>query len=131
MTTNQINLIRTSWKMAAAGDPEVVGALFYGRLFRLAPETESLFSDASITEQTGNLISILSYVISKLDRLDDIAMEVVIAKRYAGYGLNEEHYTAVGLALIWSLKRALADDWNDETQEAWLHCYNTLSSAVA
>jgi nitric oxide dioxygenase len=90
-----------------------------------------MFSHASITEQSVKLISLLSYVISKLDKLDDISMEVVkLAKRHVSYGVKAEHYTAVGLALIWTLQRALADDWNEELQGAWLLCYNTLSSAM-
>lgn len=130
MTTHQIDLIKSSWKLAV-GDPIAVGGLFYGRLFKIAPEIEPLFSHASITEQSVKLVSLLSYVISKLDKLDDIAMEVgKLAKRHVGYGVKEEHYTAVGLALIWTLRRALADDWNEELQEAWLLCYNTLSSAM-
>lgn len=130
MTTHQINLIKSSWKMAA-GDPVAVGGLFYGRLFKMAPELEPLFRHASITEQSVKLTSLLSYVISKLDRLDDIATEVdKLAKRHVSYGVKEEHYAAVGLALIWTLKRALADDWTEELQDAWLLCYDTLSSAM-
>ena len=130
MTAHQIDLIKSSWKIAA-GDPVVVGGLFYGRLFKIAPEIEPLFSHATITEQSVKLTSTLSYVINKLDKLDDIATEVVkLAKRHVNYGVKEEHYTAVGLALIWTLRRALADDWNEELQDAWLLCYNTLSSAM-
>lgn len=130
MTTNQINLIKTSWKMAA-GDPIVVGGLFYSRLFKIAPETEPLFSHTSFAEQSVKLTSILSYVINKLDKLDDIANEVIkLAKRHVNYGVKEEHYTAVGLALVWTLKHALGDEWNEELQEAWVLCYNTLSSAM-
>ncbi|PWT74809.1 MAG: hemin receptor [Bacteroidetes bacterium] len=130
MTTHQIDLIKSSWKMAA-GDPVAVGGLFYGRLFKIAPEIEPLFSHATIAEQSVKLTSILSYMINKLDKLDDIAVQVVrLAKRNVYYGLKEEHYTAVGLALIWTLRRALAEKWNEELQDAWLLCYNTLFSAM-
>jgi hemoglobin-like flavoprotein len=130
MTTQQINLIKSSWKMAAT-DPIVVGGLFYSRLFKIAPETQPLFSHTSIAEQSVKLTSILSYVINKLEKLDDIATEVVkLARRHVNYGVREEHYTAVGLALIWTLKHALGDDWNEPLQEAWVLCYNTLSAAM-
>src|SRR5215831_7623315 len=91
MTAHQIDLIKSSWKIAA-GDPVVVGGLFYGRLFKIAPEIEPLFSHATITEQSVKLTSTLSYVINKLDKLDDIATEVVkLAKRHVNYGVKEEH----------------------------------------
>jgi len=129
MTTHQINLIKSSWEIAA-GDQEAVGGLFYGRLFNIAPDIEPMFRHATIEEQSVKLTSTLSYIIGKLDKLDDITMEVVKLAKHVNYGVKEEHYNAVGLALIWTLRRALADNWNDELQDAWLLCYCTLSSAM-
>lgn len=130
MTTHQINLIKSSWQ-AAAANPAVVGELFYGRLFEIAPEVKPMFSRTTVAEQSKKLLTMLSYVIAKLDKLEDIIAEVVkLAQRHRDYGVKEEHYTMVGAALIWTLEKGLGDKWNEELKEAWTTCYITLSLAM-
>jgi len=130
MTSHQIALIKTSWQAAATlGD--AVGELFYGRLFEIAPEVKPMFYRISVKDQSKKLLAMLSYVISKLDKLHDILDEVAkLAQRHVHYSVTPEHYTAVGEALLWTLEKGLADAWNDELKEAWTQCYVTLSSAM-
>ena len=130
MTSHQIALIKTSWQAAATlGD--AVGELFYGRLFEIAPEVKPMFHRISVKDQSKKLLAMLSYVISKLDKLHDILDEVAkLAQRHVHYSVKPEHYTAVGEALLWTLEKGLADAWNDELKEAWTQCYVTLSSAM-
>jgi hemoglobin-like flavoprotein len=130
MTSYQIGIIKSSWQAAAAlGD--AAGELFYGRLFEIAPEVKPMFSQITIKEQSKKLLSMLSYVINKLDRLQDILDEVAkLAQRHVHYGVKPEHYTVVGEALLWTLEKGLAEKWNDELKEAWTTCYVTLSGAM-
>ena len=130
MTSHQIVLIKGSWQAAATlGD--AVGELFYGRLFEIAPEVKPMFSQITIKEQSKKLLSMLSYVIHKLDSLQDILDEVAkLAQRHAHYGVRPEHYIVVGEALLWTLEKDLAEKWNDELKEAWTLCYMTLSGAM-
>src|SRR5689334_19372436 len=114
MTTHQINLIKTSWKMASE-NPLIAGSLFYSRLFKVAPEIEPLFSNVTEAQQAIKLTTTLSYVISRLDRLDTVAADVAkLARKHVDYGVKEHHYVLVGEVLIWTLEKALADDWNPE-----------------
>ena len=130
MTPHQINLIKTSWQLAAA-NAETVGQLFYGRLFQIAPQVKPMFSRISVTDQSKKLLATLSFVISKLDKLDEIIDEVAkLARRHVNYGVSPEHYTAVGSALLWTLETGLAEHWNDELKEAWTTCYTILSGAM-
>ena len=130
MTTKQIELIKSSWSLVAAIDPETVGALFYNRLFELAPEVKPMFR-GPLAQQSKKLLSTLSYVISKLDKLEDIVDEVAkLSRRHVGYGVKEEHYTGVGVALIWTLEKGLIGHWNEELKTAWTECYSILSSAM-
>jgi hemoglobin-like flavoprotein len=130
MTTKQIELIKSSWALVGTIDPETVGSLFYGRLFEITPEVKSMFRN-SIPEQSKKLIGMLGYIISKLDRLEDIVEEVVkLAQRHVYYGVKEQHYTTVGAALLWTLEKGLGDNWNEELKDAWTCCYITLSSAM-
>ena len=130
MTPRQINLIKSSWQLAAA-NPQAVGKLFYDRLFEIAPEVKPMFNATSITDQAKKLLATISFVISKLDKLDDIIDEVAkLARRHVNYGVRPGHYTVVGEALLWTLENGLREQWNDETKEAWVTCYTVLSGAM-
>ena len=131
MTTKQILLVKTSWAMVAEIDPQTVGSLFYNRLFEIAPEVKPIFSHSNLAEQSKKLLSMLSYVISKLNKLDDIISDVKkLAIRHIKYGVEEIHYTSVEGALLWTLEKGLGEHWNEELAEAWTVCYLTLSSAM-
>jgi len=130
MTTKQIESVKSSWALVATIDPETVGSLFYGRLFEIAPELKHMFRNP-MPEQSKKLLAMLGYVISKLNRLEDIIEEVVkLAQRHVNYGVKEDHYTVVGAALLWTLEQGLGDNWNEELKDAWTCCYITLSSAM-
>src|SRR5215207_6507165 len=49
MTTQQINLIRATWKLVAANADEA-GPLFYETLFEIAPELKPMFSRTTVPE---------------------------------------------------------------------------------
>jgi len=131
MTLHKINLLKNSWKIAAE-NPEVVGALFYGRLMEQMTEYKSLFRRTNIPEQSRKLISMLSYIISRLDNLDNSIIEEVgkLAQRHVQYGVKIEHYTIVGPALLWTLEQGLGNLWNDELRDTWTECYAILSVAM-
>ena len=130
MTQKQIELVRASWSKVAALDPVIVGELFYNRLFTIAPEVQPLFH-GPMPGQSRKLMAMLSYVISKLNRLEDIFSEVaLLAKRHVAYGVKPEYFTPVGAALLWTLEQGLGPNWNEETKAAWIACYTILSSAM-
>jgi len=130
MTPHQINLIRSSWAKVNEMDVVAVGNLFYNKIFEMAPAARQMFK-GSIAEQSRKVFSMLNYVISKLDKLEDIISEVEkLAKRHAGYGVKEEHYTVVGNALLWTLEKGLGEYWNEELKQAWTDCYSTLATAM-
>lgn len=131
MTNKNIELVKNSWALVAAMDMETVGTLFYNRLFEIAPEVKPMFSKTTMPEQSKKLLTMLSYVIAKLDKLEDIIDEVAkLAKRHQGYGVKAEHYTAVGAALLWTLEQGLAANWNEELKAAWTEVYIVLVGAM-
>lgn len=131
MTSHNINLVQKSWQLVAKIDAETVGALFYNRLFEIMPEVKPMFSRTPLPEQSKKLLGMLTYVISKLDKLDDILHEVTkLARRHVQYGVQEAHYAAVGSALIWTLQNGLGDYWDDPLEAAWTEVYTALSSAM-
>jgi hemoglobin-like flavoprotein len=131
MTTNNVELVKNSWALVAAMDMELVGGLFYNKLFQTMPEVKPMFSKTAMPEQSKKLLTMLSYVIAKLDKLEDIIEEVAkLARRHEGYGVTEMHYTAVGTALLWTLEQGLGAEWNLELKFAWVEVYTVLSEAM-
>ena len=130
MTNKQIEMVKSSWSVVATLDPVIVGELFYNRLFEIAPQLIHMFRNP-MPEQSKKLLAMINYVISKLDKLDEILDEVAkLARRHVNYGVEVGHYTIVGEALIWTLEKGLGEKWNNETKEAWGNCYGILSSAM-
>jgi hemoglobin-like flavoprotein len=130
MTTKQIELVKSTWAIVATIDAVAVGNLFYNRLFEIAPQVKHMFRNP-MEEQSKKLISMITYVIRKLDKLDDIIDEVgKLAKRHVQYGVEPEHYLIVGNALIWTLAQGLGKYWSEEVREAWAKCYSILSNAM-
>ena len=130
MTNKQIDLVKSSWAMVATIDPLTVGGLFYNRLFEIAPQLKHMFRNP-MPEQSKKLLAMINYVISKLDKLEHILDEVAkLARRHVSYGVKPDHYTIVGEALLWTLEKGLAENWNSELKEAWVDCYQILSSAM-
>ena len=130
MTPHQINLIKSSWATVAAKDHSVIGQLFYNRLFELAPESKDLFG-VTVATQSDKLGIMLSYIINKLDKLDDIIDEVgKLARAHASYGVTPQHYALGGDIFLWSLERLFGDSWDEELKEAWTDCYSTLVTAM-
>ncbi|CAN5504431.1 globin family protein [soil metagenome] len=131
MNQNNITLVKSSWALVAQLEMEMVGCLFYNRLFEIMPEVKPMFSRTPLPEQSKKLLTMLSYVILKLDKLEDIMSEVnKLARRHATYGVKDEHYTAVGSALLWTLEQGLGKEWNDELELAWTEVYTVLAGAM-
>ena len=124
MTQNKIRLVKNSWAMVAQLEN-------YNRLFEIMPEVKPMFSKTPLPEQSKKLLTMLSYVIAKLDKLEDIMSEITkLAQRHAGYGVTEEHYNAVGSALLWTLEQGLGAEWNEELETAWTDVYTVLAGAM-
>jgi len=131
MTTKNIELVKSSWALVPTIEMETVGGLFYNRLFEVMPEVKPMFSRSSIPEQSKKILSMLAYVISKLDKLEEILDEVAkLARRHTQYGVRDEHYAAVGTAILWTLEQGLGEHWNEELKGAWTEVYATLANTM-
>jgi len=45
-------------------------------------------------------------------------------------GVQDEHYTWVGRALLWTLEVGSGDNWNNDLKTAWTRCYTTLTEGM-
>lgn len=122
----EVGLIRETWAKAAAAGP-LTAQLFYGRLFKIAPETRRLFAD-DMTRQEQKLTATLGFVVDHLDRPETLLPAARdLAIRHIGYGVEAEDYAPVGAALIWALERLLGSDFGPAERAAWVKAYATLS----
>jgi len=130
MDTEQIALVKKTWKIFREIDPFVFGDVFYSKLFIDEPPVKHLFRIPR-EEQSKKLIDMLSTVIGRLDRIDEVTEDIrQLALRHVGYGVKAEDYKAVGKALIWTLQQGLGNDWTPEVEEAWVSCYKILSDTM-
>lgn len=126
MTPSQVDLVQKSFsKVAPIADQ--AAALFYGRLFEIAPEVKPLFR-GDMKEQGKKLMGTLAVVVGGLTRLDTILPAASgLAKKHVGYGVDAAHYAPVGAALLRTLEKGLGPDWTPEVATAWTTAYTTLS----
>ncbi|MEP2890576.1 globin family protein [Tateyamaria sp.] len=129
MTPDQITLVQDSFAKVTPIS-EAAAAMFYTRLFEIAPEVKPLFK-GDMTDQGAKLMATLGVVVKGLNDLGPI---VPVAERLAiahiDYGVKAEHYDFVGTALIDTLDQGLADDFTPETRAAWECAYATLSGVM-
>lgn len=129
MTGDQIKAVQESFAQVL---PAAAAAAhhFYDRLFALAPETRAMFR-GDIDDQGRKLFLTLATVVDALEQLDQVVpVAQALAVRHVGYGVAEEHYSVVGVALIETLRGALGKRFDSFTEAAWGSAYSILSGVM-
>ena len=104
MTPEQVRLVQQSFGQVAP-IADKAAALFYDRLFEIAPSVKPLFH-GDMAEQRRKLVAALATVVSGLSNLPSVLPAAsALAKRHVGYGAKPEHYPVLGEALLWTLAR--------------------------
>jgi hemoglobin-like flavoprotein len=129
MTPEQVECVQASFRKVVpiAGE---AAAMFYRRLFEIAPETEALFG-SDLTAQYDKLVQMLLWIVTDLHRADRVlpALEE-LGRRHVGYDVKAEYYDHVGNALIWTLQQGLGDEFTPEVREAWIAAYLVLAETM-
>ncbi|HTP93426.1 MAG TPA: globin family protein [Xanthobacteraceae bacterium] len=126
MTPDQIKAIQDSF-LKVAPISEQAAALFYGRLFEIAPAVKPLFR-GDMKELGRKLMATLGVVVHGLANLESILPAAsALAKRHVDYGVKAADYTPVGAALLWTLERGLGEQWTPQLAAAWTEAYTILS----
>lgn len=129
MTPEQKRLVQESFKLVVPIKDQAA-AMFYDKLFALAPDTRSLFK-GDMKRQGALLMAMIATAVNGLNRLDEIVPAVqALGRRHATYGVRKEHYSIVGAALLWTLEQGLGSTWTPETKEAWTVCYTLLAGVM-
>jgi hemoglobin-like flavoprotein len=126
VTPQQVKLVQDSFaKVAPISDK--AAALFYGRLFEIAPNLRALFH-GDMAQQGRKLMTTLAVVVNGLSNLESILPAAsALAKRHVHYGVKADHYQPVGASLLWTLEQGLGADWTPQLAAAWTEAYKTLA----
>lgn len=129
MTPRQVELVQTSWEKCVP-IADQAATLFYGKLFELDPALKPLFT-SDIKEQGKKLMTMITVAVRGLNDLGKLVPAVEdLGRRHVGYGVKDEHYATVGVALLWTLEQGLGDAFTVEVKEAWATTYGVLSSTM-
>ncbi len=126
MIDQEILIVQHTWLDVAKKEGPNFGELFYTRLFELSPQLE-MHLKTDLASYSKKLISVLDYLIEKLDNISVIHEARVLGKKYAHYGIKPEDYGSIKEAFFWALKKKLADKWTPTVMVSWIWFYSTLS----
>ncbi|AWS42868.1 globin domain-containing protein [Streptosporangium sp. 'caverna'] len=109
---------------------EKAAAYFYGRLFAESPHLRGMFPPA-MNVQRDRLFSALTRIVWSLDSPDSMASFLgQLGRDHRKYGVIAEHYTAVGNALLATIKRFSAEAWTSEVEAAWVAAYTAAANLM-
>jgi len=129
LTSTQTALVQESFALIAPLG-EDVAALFYARLFEIDPSLRQLFQE-DMLPQRRKLTQMLTAAVKGLDRPAQLIPVVEeLGRRHAGYGVMNQHYDTVGVALLWSLRRVLGPAFTPDVEEAWVTVYGLLATTM-
>jgi len=129
MDAHQTALIRASFAHVAQISGQAA-AMFYARLFEIAPPLRALFK-SDIEEQGRKLMAMIATVVANLDRLDTLVPAArALGARHIDYGVRDADYAPVAEALLWTLSEALGEAFTAETKAAWIEAYTVLAGQM-
>ncbi|MGE0724627.1 MAG: globin domain-containing protein [Alphaproteobacteria bacterium] len=130
MTPHEISLIRESWTLLAADGLAPVVSGFYRSLFGQRPDLRLLF-DVDMGGQACRFGEALNQAVRDLDR-PEVLLPLVeaLGRRHAGYRDSDQHYDAVGEALLDSFAERLGPAFTPDVRAAWTRAYQTLSTVM-
>ncbi|ETW95284.1 MAG: hypothetical protein ETSY1_31250 [Candidatus Entotheonella factor] len=130
ISARQAWLVQSSWKHVRP-IADQAATLFYDKLFELDPSIKPLFAHTEMKEQQKKLMQTMTVVVNGLNRLDKMVPAVqALGKRHIDYGVQADHYSTVGAALLWTLQQGLGEAFTPEVEEAWSVTYTVLAGTM-
>ena len=104
--------------------------IFYKRLFELDPTLQPLLRK-DITEQGRKLMQLIEAAVGLLDRPEALVPTLEgLGRRHAGYGIRDEHYDTVEVALILTLQQELGPAFTKEARSAWIALFDLIAGTM-
>lgn len=141
MTPAQLRLLQRSFaKIEPIADQ--FGAIFYARLFTIAPEIRPLFRTDLKAQQSkfmkviGEVVQLHLRAIVSLPVTAEASGRAVLpgafwsGKLHAAYGVRTEDYAIMKSALVWALDKTLGADATEDVKAAWSAAYDVVVNAM-
>jgi len=130
MTPERERLVQETWSKFAPVAAEHA-RYFYDKLYELDPESRTLFARTDMDEQRHRLMETIGQLISEIGDTERFVTDLVaLGRRHAGYGVRDSDYDAAGIALLWTLERALGSAFTPEIRDAWTEAYHAMASIM-
>jgi hemoglobin-like flavoprotein len=133
MTPEQIRVVKQCFAQLVPDEDSALetffGEIFYSRLFDLAPQLRLVFTN-DISRQSQKLLEVLHHVVQHLEQPNTQQLAELGSKHRLEYKVQDNHYTLVGEALIWTLEATLQEDFDPELRDAWLAAYCLMAHAM-
>ena len=121
-------LLAESLELIAPVADELV-ASFYDQLFVDYPEVRPMFP-ANLAGQREKLLTAIVELVTNYERPEALLPALTaLGRRHDDFGVRIDHYSAVGLTLLATLRRFAADAWTPAYEGAWLRAY-TFAAGV-
>ncbi|MEO5875676.1 MAG: globin domain-containing protein [Streptosporangiaceae bacterium] len=109
---------------------EKAAAYFYGRLFAESPRLRAMFPP-SMDVQRDRLFRGLTTIVWSLDSPDALASYLSqLGRDHRKFGVFDEHYGAVGTALLATIRKFLGEAWTPEVEAAWSAAYTAAATLM-
>jgi len=130
LTDDEVDLLHLGLRLMEERK-ELAAALFYPRLFELAPDTRPLFSD-DIIGQTEKTIFAFAAVVGQIHALDEEgSLSNELARRHVAYGVKPRHYPLVGRAVLGIMAEVLGEEhFTPAMEAAWVKAYDEISRSM-
>jgi len=103
---------------------------FYAVLFVTRPDLREMFPVAMDT-QRDRLFRALTACVRGLRGPDRAtALLAQLGRDHRKYGVQPEHYDALGSALLSALRKYAEEVWVPELEQAWVRCYSYMAASM-
>lgn len=124
-----VERVQKSFVLATAAKTDLA-AVFYDRLFAIAPNFREMFPLDMAPQQT-KLSQTLAAAVANLDDLADIQGYIAdLGVRHIDYGVKGEDYDVVGAALLQALSETLGAQFTPMVEAAWIEVYGLVAGAM-
>lgn len=122
-------LLAESLELVAPVADELV-ASFYNQLFTEYPQVRPMFP-ARMDGQREKLLKAIIALVTHYDRPEQLIPALTaMGRQHEEYGVRIDHYAAVGLTLLSTLRRFAGAAWNADYEGAWLRAYTFAAGTM-
>lgn len=129
MSDTLVQDIRTSWEVMATSGMENM-MMFYDKLFEIAPQVRPMFPE-DLTKQSEKLAYTITYVVSNIDRLEEIKESIEdLGRIHNKLEIPADYYPPVKEALIWTIQQKMGGEYSDSIGKSWDTALDMLANIM-